>query len=240
MTICQGRVSLVAPGEMVLDKERSNRGRKVRDITGKQFGRLTALYRLDQKQGTSYLWHCRCACGIEKDIPVNALTGGLIRSCGCARREALQNRARDITGKTFGRLTALEPQPIRMQGSVMWKCRCTCGTECLVSYNQLLSGKTASCGCRRKEHEQPPLHYVDGTCIEMISPKSLRKDNTSGCTGVTAIRGGRWQACITFQGKRHYLGTFTNLEKAVDARKKAEARLFGEFLDSYYGVEAVE
>ena len=216
----------------------SRKGHGIKDITGQQFGRLTALYRLEKKQGSSYLWHCRCSCGNEVDVPVNGLLFGKRQSCGCARRETLQKRAGDIRGQQFGRLTAIEPLEERYHGNVLWRCRCSCGNECEIPYSMLLSGNTTSCGCKRKEHEQPPLHYVDGTCIEMINRKTVRKDNTSGYTGVTAVRGGKWKAEITFRGKRQHLGTFSSLESAVEARKKAEGRVFGEYLDRYYSEEA--
>lgn len=32
----------------------------------------------------------------------------------------------------------------------------------------------------------------------------------------------------------YYLGTFTKVEDAVEARKQAEERIFGEFLEWYY------
>ncbi len=216
----------------------ARKGHGVKDLTGQQFGRLTALYRLDKKQGSTYLWKCRCSCGNEVDVPVNSLLFGKQQSCGCARREFLQSRAGDITGQQFGRLTALYPLKERYHGNVIWRCRCSCGTECEVSYSMLLSGNTTSCGCKKKENPQPPLHYVDGTCIEMIDRSDVRKDNTSGYTGVTPVRGGKWRAEITFKGKRYYLGTFSSLENAAHVRKKAEERIFGEYLDRYYRKEA--
>ena len=55
--------------------------------------------------------------------------------------------AKDITGRTFGRLTALHPTDGRMSGSVVWECACTCDIMCLVSRGDLVSGNTKSCGC---------------------------------------------------------------------------------------------
>ena len=212
----------------------SRKGHGIKDITGQQFGRLTALYRLEKKQGSSYLWPCRCSCGNEVEVPVNGLLFGKRQSCGCARTESLQNRDGDIRGQQFGRLTAIEPLDRRYHGSVVWRCRCSCGNEYEAPYNMLLSGNTTSCGCKKKEHPQPPLHYVEGTCIEMIDQQNLRKDNTSGCTGVTAVRNGRWRAELTFRGKRYFLGTYINKQNAINARKEAEDRIFGGFLEKYY------
>ena len=45
-------------------------------------------------------------------------------------------------------------------------------------------------------------------------------------------RSGKWCAQITFQGKTRYLGSFSTLEEAAEARKKGE-QLFDEFLARY-------
>lgn len=55
----------------------------------------------------------------------------------------------DISGQTFGYLTALEPT--RIKGRFAWHCRCECGAEVDVDSNNLRSGKVKSCGCQRKK-----------------------------------------------------------------------------------------
>ena len=60
-------------------------GRKVIDLTGKVFGRLTVFGRLqDQKPGIAK-WICRCSCGREKIVVSKSLVAGKCTSCGCAR-----------------------------------------------------------------------------------------------------------------------------------------------------------
>ncbi|MBQ8026195.1 MAG: hypothetical protein IJ259_07255 [Oscillospiraceae bacterium] len=140
----------------------------------------------------------------------------------------------DISNRKFGKLTAIRPTDARFAGSVVWQCRCDCGKACEVSYNELASGNKKSCGCLLREHSQPPNHYVDGTCVENIQSQKIRTDNTSGYTGVQRSKNGKWFATITFQKKTYRLGTFERKEDAVAARKQAEDRLFGEFLDGYY------
>lgn len=56
------------------------------DLTGHQFGRLTAVSRV-VNQGPRTQWLCRCDCGTSKVIAAIHLTGGRTRSCGCYRRE---------------------------------------------------------------------------------------------------------------------------------------------------------
>lgn len=210
---------------------------KEKDLTGQRFGRLTALYRLDRKQGNSCLWHCRCDCGQEIDAQAALLLRGDTTSCGCARRG---HGVRDITGRRFGRLTALYRLKTEDSAHAMWHCQCDCGRETDVRLSSLMSGATTSCGCKRGEHEPPALHYVDGTCIERIDHPALYANNTSGYTGVIPLKDGRWRAEITFRGKRQYLGVFSDIHLAAEARKKAENRVFGEFLEDYYAEAEAE
>lgn len=54
---------------------------------------------------------------------------------------------------------------------------------------------------------------------------SLKKNNTSGITGVVWNKERKkWQAQIAPNGKMITLGRFENLEDAIDARKKAELK----------------
>lgn len=59
----------------------------------------------------------------------------------------LPPRANDLTGKRFGRLVALGPIRIDWKRSVVWRCRCDCGTEVSVSTRGLRPDRTRSCGC---------------------------------------------------------------------------------------------
>lgn len=57
----------------------------------------------------------------------------------------------DLTGRRFGRWLVLEETDERKCGSVMWLCKCDCGTIKTVSSNSLLTGKSLSCGCYNKD-----------------------------------------------------------------------------------------
>ena len=61
-------------------------------------------------------------------------------------------RALDLTGKKFGKLTALERVQDSAKGDVMWRCRCECGAEVIASRANLRNGHKVSCGalgCRK-------------------------------------------------------------------------------------------
>lgn len=65
------------------------------------------------------------------------------------------NTLDDLSGKRFGRWTVLFQSPNKFKSrATMWHCRCDCGNEKDISRSNLLSGKTKSCGCYRKEQSQ--------------------------------------------------------------------------------------
>jgi len=144
--------------------------------------------------------------------------------------------AKDITGKSFGRLKALYPTSIRdAKGYVVWHCRCTCGKEVDVAYNVLLYSNIRSCGCQKQEKNKKlhtHLTHVGGTSVDMLKSTKIPKNNSTGVKGVYLIRG-KYVAKIVFQKKQYVLGSFDCLRDAAAARKHGEEFLRNEVL-SYY------
>lgn len=60
----------------------------------------------------------------------------------------------DIRGQRFGWLEAVEPTEKRLNGSVLWCCKCACGGEKFATVGYLRRGWTTSCGCKRRQHHQ--------------------------------------------------------------------------------------
>ena len=143
----------------------------------------------------------------------------------------------DLTGQQFGKLTVLHPAE-NIGRRTAWVCRCSCGNETVVKTVHLRNGHVTSCGCVGGGEGDTSigrrLNYVDGTCVEMLRAKTVRKNNTSGVPGVDwlAVRN-RWRASICFKGRRYYLGRYQRFEDAVRARKAAEARLHDSFLEEF-------
>lgn len=70
----------------------------------------------------------------------------------------------DLTGQTFGRLTAVgwTGESIRGIGRV-WRCVCECGRTTEVPASRLRYGSTQSCGCLQRENlTLSPGHTVHG------------------------------------------------------------------------------
>ena len=145
---------------------------------------------------------------------------------------------RNVQGQTFGNLIAVCPTNYRVKkGGVIWACQCICKEITYVAVDNLLSGNTKSCGCLRDENRAPltdSLHFVDGTCVEVIEKRKHRSDNKSGFRGVEKIRDDRFRVTIGFKGKNHHIGYFSSLENAIEARIKAEEKYYHPFIQDFY------
>lgn len=60
--------------------------------------------------------------------------------------------------------------------------------------------------------------------------RNISKNNTSGCTGVSFNkRTNRYTAYIRVNGKQVFLGNYIKLDDAINARKQAEEKYYGEY-----------
>ena len=220
---------------------------KIKDLTGMKFGRWTVI---ERNTNDSRYWLCECKCGTKKDVFVTSLVKGHSKSCGCSRinkerdvykkRRVITNKEHDdLTNKRFGRLIALEAidKYPNNKKARFWRCVCDCGNETEVVKHSLTAGITMSCGCLSRElrikRDIFRVYHQEGTNLHNIQSHVMLKSNTSGVKGVTKV-GEKFVACIDFKKTRYYLGRYNTLEEAAAARKEAEDRLFGTFLEWYY------
>jgi hypothetical protein len=68
------------------------------DLTGRAFGRLTALRRVPNVGCHAY-WICRCECGRQVTVRSLSLRRGETRSCGCYAVECLRRQPRGPDGR---------------------------------------------------------------------------------------------------------------------------------------------
>jgi hypothetical protein len=139
----------------------------------------------------------------------------------------------DLTGEKFGSLTVVEPS-INIEGRTTWLCLCECGSKRVILTRELRRGKATSCGCKKKPKGLEQMHYIGGTCIEMISSTRIRSNNRSGQPGVFRdSNSNKWRAEIMFRGKRYYLGRFNDIKDAIASREDAKDRLHNNFIKEY-------
>ena len=149
------RISSIATNQTLscgcLQKKKASK-----DITGKIFGRLTALYQTNKRtsSGISF-WHCKCQCGKEVDIRITSLLNGESQSCGCLRRDL---KANDLTNRKFGHLLALKRlDELDNHNYLYWLCKCDCGNIVKINSHSLISGNSKTCGLCNKISLQEEL-----------------------------------------------------------------------------------
>lgn len=205
-----------------------------KDLTGQRFGKLVAVSPMDERDYNGVtVWYCKCDCGGDTRVSAALLKNGYRKSCGCLRGR----NAGNLTGGQYGYLTVLGEDE-KKNGMRYWRCRCQCGKETIVRQGYLIDGRTRSCGCLQAAMIKENMKFVEGTSVRMIEnvQNRLNTSNTSGYNGIYFNRKNqKWIAQITFKKKTYYLGSFIEIGEAVAARKEAEERIYGEFLDWYYG-----
>lgn len=112
-------------------------------------------------------------------------------------------------------------------GEIIYRCRCQCGKEFEMRSSAI--NETKNCGCKSNILRG----FVEGTYLPHIKPdKPIRKNNTSGCTGVVKYNDS-WEAQIKIKQHKIHLGVFATYEEAVAARKAAEEKYFKPIYERY-------
>lgn len=113
-------------------------------MVGQKFGKLTVIERSPNKGSNGAIrWICECDCGEKCEAVGSDLRNGRKTHCGCSRKT---NKI-DLTNQRFGKLVAICPTERRVNGKVIWKCVCDCGSIHYVHSGNLTSGAVRSCGC---------------------------------------------------------------------------------------------
>ena len=141
---------------------------------------------------------------------------------GCSEIRFNKGKAKDITGMTFGYLTAIEPTGGKDRSYNVWLFQCKCGNTVQLPAARVLRGNTLSCGCLKGESLKKIRKIFAGTSLlHSTTEKVESKLSVSGYTGVTPKRD-KWQAYIKYKGVHYSLGVYSDLEEAVKARARAK------------------
>lgn len=142
---------------------------------------------------------------------------------GCSEIRFNRGKGKDISGKTFGYLTAIRPTEKRNRGDIVWVCECKCGNMVELPATRLLTGNTMSCGCLYNEHLRRVTKNIANTnLIQALDDRVKSTKSISGYVGVSPKRD-KWQAYITYRGKHYSLGCYSKIDDAVKARTRAKA-----------------
>lgn len=89
----------------------------------------------------------------------------------------------DLTGKKFGRLTVIKRE-ITDKKYTTWLCKCDCGNEKVICSDNLIRGRTKSCGCLSAEEAKKrrfidltgqKFNYLTVICVDDVRSKLSKR-----------------------------------------------------------------
>lgn len=208
------------------------------NIIGKRFNKLTVIEKSDFRSKSGAIkYKCLCECGNITYATSTELKSNHKKSCGCYRESKIST---GIIGKKFGYLKVLEHISTDSNGRAMYKCKCRCGNVVNVRSDLLKTKNNQSCGCLKKKNAIVQLNKlrVENTNIAFIEGALKNNKSKRAISKVKGVYYNKtrkyWYAKITFQNKEYYLGSYgDNKQEAINARREAEEKLFGNFLKWY-------
>ena len=219
-----------------------------KDYSGEKYGMLTLKSKLPKyfKQYDGY--YCLCDCGTECIKNIRDIRIGDTTSCGCKKHKMTPNPVVFddkcayiyITGRSEPSI--IDKEDYDKVKNYRWKkyqenyayARKTFNKKKTITYlhRLVIDAKEGfdvdhingnpldnrKCNLRVVTHQQ--------NCFNR-KPNSRNKTGTSGVYWNN--RRGEWASCIGIDKKRKFLGYFKNLEDAINARKDAEIKYYGEY-----------
>lgn len=219
--------------------------RREKIIIGETYGYIKVLSLTDRPYRT---YNCRCLkCGMDTVLNGHVIYEFSATGCGeCKKAASMNKKALEYIGHRFGRLVVKEYAGLKVNGGKRnyrypsMVCKCDCGNIAEYPLRRLLEGGAKACEkCREKNLDLGRQFVketaVDGTVpIALSSKRKVNKNSTTGARGVSYMeRQGKYRAYINFQRRQYYLGSFNKIEDAIEARKIAEKKIYGDFFKWY-------
>lgn len=223
---------------------------KIKDLTGQKIGKLTVKELQGVDKNRKALWLCQCECdGNIKIYKGILLINGHVKSCGCLRKDKISKMKKkyntyDLTGiygigYTFkGEEFYFDLEDYDLIKECCWyldphKYVITRKNKSLIRMHRLIMNVTENEDIDHIFHinydnRKSELRIVNDSQNQMN--EKLQKNNISGVTGVCWVKSkGKWKAQIGVNNTNIFLGYFNSLNDAINTRKEAEEKYFGEY-----------
>ena len=217
------------------------------DLTGLRFGRLTVMKRsndyISPKGQHKIQWLCKCDCGNDVIVSGSNLNNNSTVSCGCFLMENNKKYNQyDLNGEfgvgytTKGEEFYFDLEDydkikdycwyINKQGYVV-----TRNNKKIIKFHRIVFSQYSDVDhIKHKKYDNRKSQLRPVTDSQNMMNRIIGSNNKSGYKGVRWDRQrNKWCAYISINKTRIYLGWFNELEDAVEERKKAEEKYFGEF-----------
>lgn len=107
---------------------------------------------------------------------------------------------KDLTGQSFGRLTAISVDPVRRNGRIYWLCSCSCGESKSVAALSLVKGVSRSCGCGTSDSNRlRSVHGKTNTQEHRIWRQMLGRCSNSNLPGYKNYGGRGISVCARWK-----------------------------------------
>lgn len=216
-------------------------------------GEIYGCIKVDSIADKSYrCYNCHCLkCGNNFTASGSNVFKYADIGCGNCRKSAelikREEEYRKYIGTLFGDLEVVGyagRKPISKKGQYLAPymiCKCQkCESVSEVPLSRLKSGGAKECKHCAKKHLETGYKLneefsVDGTLVTAIGGRRKRnKNSTTLHAGVSFLsESGKYRAYIYFRRKQYYLGSYDKIDDAIAARKEAEEKIYGPFLEWY-------
>ena len=229
---------------------------KAKDLSGKRFGKVLVIERnFASQKGGHAMWDCVCDCGNTFVARSNNLLNGHTTSCGfCAgkggnnRKGRLSSESKKIKGNNCEVIGDVAYVKMSNCDDVMMCDKEDWEIAKKFTWHKNDKGYAAHGinGTKEKFHQliittdsYEMVDHINGNKLDnrrtnlRIVNKSencfncKRKTSISGKTGVRRLKNGKWIASIIKNKIFYNLGTYEELDRAIEVRKDAEIRFFG-------------
>lgn len=206
--------------------------RKATDMSGSISGRLKVIEKAESR-GKQAMWLCECSCGNKSIVSGGSLRSGRSTSCGCLAKELvtthgmyktntysswqhMKTRCNDENFHQFydygGRGITYDPawDDFHKFYDDMGDC-----PEGYTLDRLDVNGNYCKENCKWSSRQEQSVR------------QRLNKRNTSGRSGVTKTKSGKWNVRIVVKYEKITLGTFESFEEACEVKSAAELKYFG-------------
>jgi hypothetical protein len=230
---------------------RTKKSHDVKDIdsyVGEKYGRLTIV---GISRGKGKNAKCVCDCNPNRIVEkrLSNIISGHTRSCGCLERENRSSRhifnKYDLSHEDYGigydqrgNSFLFSKEDYELIKNYTWNVnpqhKYVVNSRGNIRMHRLIMGvKESSMDVDHINHIQSDNRRENLRVVtHAINSRNNKPgiNNTSGRTGVFYNkRRDTWYARITVDRKDYHLGTYKSKEDAIEARKKAEEKYFGEY-----------
>ncbi len=222
---------------------------------------------MNERSNKKNIWLCQCECGNKIDVSSNHLTTLHTTSCGCLQRERSAQVAREtksminkyefcddyVIGYTLnGQQFLFDKEYYDVVKQYCWRMNNMGyvvasdkpnGKKILYWLHHLVMNVSNDIivdhihgEASRYDNRKSNLRIATKSqnCMNRKKPSN----NTSSVKGVRWHKAtSKWQTSIGVNGKQIYLGVYSDFDEAVNARKEAEEKYFGEW--SYENSQAM-